>query len=159
MKIFFSHDLMNKDPEKRKKITGIIFEFGYNCQYSCWCPYGAKCKYRGSYRFHNACVRIETFFQYRLRWKWFRIPFYIQSHSSDLSGTTKCPKGVARHKTCHMCKYSAGYRDCSNTERTKLIREGRHRELDCEERCCCKLFEPVDWFEEYDHRTGDYIYR
>lgn len=159
MKIWFSRDLMNNDPEKRNKITGLIIEVGRKCRYSCWCPHGAKCKYRGSYKFHNACVAISTFFKYRLGWKWFRIPFYIQAHDSDLSGTTLCPKHVARHKDCHMCKYSAGFRDCNNEDRIKLIREGRYRELDCEERCCCKLFEPCEWFDDYDKRTGDIIYK
>lgn len=157
MKAFFHRDLMNRDPEKRNKILGVIFEFGYHCTYSCWCPYGSKCKYKCRYRFHNACVAIQSFFHYRLRWKWFKIPFYIQAHSSDLSGTTKCPNNIPRHKDCYRCKYSAGIRECSNKQRHQMLKEGKFRELECEEACCCSLFEPEDWFDEYDRKTGDII--
>lgn len=158
MKIFFSHDLMNKDPEKRKKIQSLIIEAGYECSHSCWCKYGATCKYRGNYRFHNACVAISTFFRYRLGWKWFKIPFYFQRHHSDLSGTTKCPHQLPRHKDCWRCIYHRDIRECDNKQRLQMIKEGRRSELACEDRCRCSLFEPVEWFDEYDHKTGDMIY-
>lgn len=159
MKVFFSRDLMGERKKNGKfKIDGIIVEHGYDCLNSCWCKHGAECKYRGRYRFHNACVAIQRFFQYRLGWKWFRIPFYFQTHSSDLSGTIRCPHHMPRRKDCWHCVYSCGDRNCRNKERAELIREGRFKELDCEERCRCKLFEPDEWFDKYDRKTGDTIF-
>lgn len=157
MKVWFHRDLMNKDPKERKKIKGIIFEMGYECGHSCWCEYGSKCKYRGSYRFHNACVSITNFFHYTLGWKWFHIPFYFQRHHSDLSGTTKCPKGVPRVKNCWHCESCAGD-FCNNKKRNEMLREGKFKELEGETTRACILFSPDDSFFNYDKTTGDYIY-
>lgn len=160
MKIFFSRDFMGERKENGKfKITGIVVEHGYDCLESCWCKYGSKCKYRGKYRFHNICVSINTFFRYRLGWKWFKIPFYFQSHSSRLSGTTLCPYHIPRRKTCWYCTYHRGYdQPCGNKTRNKLIHEGKFKELECEGHDCCILFEPDEWFDRYDRKTGDIIF-
>ena len=158
MKVFFSRDYMGKRKENGKfHIRGIIIEHGYHCTNSCWCEHGATCKYRGSWKFHNACVSITRFFHYKLGWKWFHIPFYFQSHSSNLSGTTTCPHQMPRKKDCWHCEYSAGERSCRNAERIQLIREGRYKETECEEKCCCKFFLPDEWFYKYDKKTGDTI--
>lgn len=159
MKISFSRDLLGPIDENGKyKIDGILIEHGRDCWESCWCKYGAKCKYRSKYRFHNMCACINRFFQYRLGWRWFRIPIYIQSHSSDMSGTTLCPHHMPRVKTCWSCTYSCGDRECRNKLRNKLIREGKFEELECGESRRCKLFEPDDWFERYDRKTGDVLF-
>lgn len=158
MKIFFSRDYTGERKNGKFPIRGITVEHGYNCRYSYDCPYGSDCKYRGSYRFHNLMVKINTFFRYKLGWKSFHFPIYFQRHDSDLSGTTTCPKHLPRRKDCYRCKYSAGIRDCANKERHKLIQEGRYRELECEDRGRCKLFEPDSWFDNYDKKTGDPIY-
>lgn len=160
MKIFFSRDLMGERKKNGKfKIDGIIIEHGYDCLEACWCKHGYGCKYRGKYGFHNACVRIQTFFQYRLGWKWFHIPIYIQSHSSDLSGTTLCPCHMPRRKTCWHCIYNRGYdRSCGNEEYIRLTKEGRFKELECEDHGRCTLFEPDEWFDRYDRKTGDTIF-
>lgn len=159
MKIFFSRNYRAEvKPNGKYPITGIIFEAGYDCTHSCWCKNGKDCKYRRKYRFHNLVVSLQTFFQYKLGWKWFRVPFYFQSHSSNLSGTIRCPHHMPRNKDCWHCTYSCSDRNCRNEERIKLIQEGRFRELDCEDKCCCKLFEPDEWFDRYDKNTGDTIF-
>lgn len=156
MKAWFQHDLMAKNPEDQKKIKGLIIEHGYNCLESCWCDHGNSCPHRSTYRYHNWCCKVQTFFRYKMGWKGFTIPIYFQRHSSDLSGTDRCPYHMPRVKTCWKCKFAYGGQDCTNKERLKLIREGRVNETELPgQRRICKFFEPDEWFEKYDRHTGD----
>lgn len=159
-KIMRSYDWRYDNPIVEKRYRGWIIECGYNCRNSCWCEYASKCKHKSSYKWHNFSVSVRTFFKYRLNID-FRFPIYFQRHSVDLSGTTKCRYNVPRHYTCHDCNYSRGYRECANTERHKMMDEGRFEELEVpNERYAlrCTLFDPNQHFIQYDKNTGEYLW-
>lgn len=152
-KIQFTHDIMNKDPEKRKKITGIHVIHGYHCLDSCWCDCGHKCKYRKGFKFHNFSVAVHRFFEYRLH---IELPhlFYIGKCITNLSGTAKCPFHKSRRYTCFDCKYQYGDRNCSNEKyHNASWKESRPDDPEWSNGKC-KFFEKNEWADDWDRKTG-----
>lgn len=153
-KISFLHDLMAKNPEERKRITGIQILSGFHCQISYKCPHREKCKYK-NFISHNLSSSIKNWIYFHLNIK---IPytFYIQKFSTDLSGTSTCPFNMPREETCFRCKFCGPGERCENKERQKLWEEGRHKEYENPENpYACKLFERNDYFDCYNKITGD----
>lgn len=109
-----NRDIFNKDPTKRKKITGLTIFYGIDCLDGCWCNCAQKCKYRkGGYWYHNWSVRLHTFFEYKLNIKLPHL-LYLGKRSERLSGTSKCPFHKSKHLTCWDCKYAIGMDRCTN---------------------------------------------
>lgn len=162
IKIFFTHDILNRDPEKRKKITGIMILHGYHCMNSCYCDCASKCKYRKGYKFHNWSVAVRRFFEYKLHIKLPHL-LYINKKSTDLSGTTKCPFKKERMYSCHNCKYHSGFDEymkglCGNQERNRLNKEGKWREHYLPGELRCKFFEKNEYADNWDRNTGERIW-
>lgn len=159
IKIFFTHDILNRDPEKRKKITGIMILHGYHCMNSCYCDCALKCKYRKGYKFHNWSVAVHRFFEYKLHIK---LPhfLYINKKSTDLSGTTKCPFKKERMYSCYDCKYQHGMDEymhglCNNKQYGNAsYEESRHPTNPC----VCKFFEKNEYADNWDRNTGEKIW-
>ena len=162
-KISFDRDLLNNDPKKRNKITGLIITCGYHCSNSFRCKCGSKCKYRKGFTFHNWSVGVHRFFEYRLHIKLPHL-LYIQRQYTDLSGTTKCPFQMERIYTCFDCKYHAGFDEymkgiCGNKERHRLVEERKWEELDVPDvPYRCKLFEKREWADKFDKNTGETLF-
>ena len=161
-KINFTHDLLNEDPEKRKKITGIQITHGYHCSNSYRCEHGRKCKYRKGFKFHNWSVSVHRFFEYKLHIKLPHL-LYIGKEYTDLSGTTKCPFKIERQYSCIDCKYHAGYDEhmkgiCGNTERHDLIIAGKGNECYMPGHRHCTFFEKSEWADKWDKKTGQRIF-
>ena len=164
-RILFTHDILADTPKERKKINGIVIECGYHCYIACSCDCGHKCKYRKSfYRIHNFTAAIHRFFQYKLHIK---LPYliYLQKQSNDMSGTTMCPFKKPRRHTCHTCKYCGGIDEnvdtiCINKDLINSHKDGRWKEthIDDETRANCIYFDPVDYADEFDKKTGGWIY-
>lgn len=164
-KIFFDHNIIADTSEKRKKITGISIQCGYHCYISCSCDCGHKCKYRKNfYKLHNLSVKIHRFFEYKLHIK---LPYLItiMKESNDMSGTTMCPFNKPRRHTCHDCKYCAGIDDnidtiCINKDMRDAWKEHRGKDTHIEDdtRANCIYFDPVEYANNYDKRTGSPIY-
>lgn len=158
-KINWMHDWMNKDPEKRKKVTGLIITCGYSCRDSCWCDCFPKCKYRSRYKLHNLSVRVRTFFQYRLGIK---LPYFLhlQRESRSLSGTEMCPYHKSRYYTCWDCEYCVGRGNCTN----KQYRESTWKEAhdfddpDWHHTGRCKFFEKHEYADNWDKKNGERKY-
>jgi len=158
-KISFTRDLLNDDPKKRKRITGIDIRHGYNCRASTWCNCSNKCKHKSNYKFHNWSVRVHRFFEYKLHIKLPHL-LYIGKHSVDLSGTTKCPFNKSRYYTCWDCKYSDCDPDgvCLNEERNNTpVEERKIIDPDWGEYGKCKFFEKSEWADNWDRNTGERI--
>lgn len=159
LKIFFTHDITNRDPEKRKRITGIMIMHGYQCGSSCYCNCASKCKYRKGYKFHNWSVAIHRFFEYRLHIK---LPhfLYINKKWTDLSGTTKCPFKKERMYTCYDCKYQNGMDEymnglCGNKQYHNASYEESRHPTNSQ---ICRFFEKSEWADRWDKNTGEKIY-
>jgi hypothetical protein len=109
-----NRDILNKDPTKRKKITGLTIWYGLSCLDACWCDCGQKCKYgKSGYWYHNFSVRLHTFFEYKLHIKLPHL-LYIGRKSEIISGTEKCPFRKSKRLTCWDCKYGYGRCGCRN---------------------------------------------
>ena len=158
-KVRFSRDLLNDNPELRKRINGLHVEIGYNCSNGCYCDCGYKCKHRNNYRWHNFWVEVSRFLYRKFNIDWHN-PIYITKHYVDLSGTPKCPFKKERMYSCIHCKYQAGYDEymkglCSSKEHRETPRkESRHPTNPR----ICKFFEKNNWADKYDKATGEMIY-
>lgn len=157
LKISFSHNLMAKTKEERKKITGINIYHGFHCLIAYKCPYGNKCKYRKANVFHNWSVSVHRFFQYHLKIKLPHL-IYINKYSTDLSGTITCPHSMPREENCWRCKYGLGEK-CENEERNKLLTAKKWKETEHPtNKYICKFFERDDYFDYYNIKTGETDY-
>ena len=165
LKIFWNRNILGNTPEERKKITGLCITCGYHCYISCRCDCGKKCKYRKNFTgIRNLSVRIHRFFEYRLKIK---LPYWISliKESNDMSGTTMCPYNKPRRHTCYDCKHCAGVDEdfdtiCNNEDSINLSKEGRwwkECRIDDETRANCKFFEPVEYADDYNPKTGSVI--
>lgn len=155
-KIKFVHDIMNKDPAKRKKIKGIMVSRGYRCMDSCWCDRASKCKYNKEYTYHNLSVRVHNFFEYRLHIKLPHL-IYITIRNANMSGTEMCPYHKSRLYTCHDCKWCTGKDYCENPDYSKSPYEESKNfdDPDWHNVCRCKFFEKNEYADRYDKKTGE----
>jgi len=155
---FFQHDLMNKDPEKRKKIKGIIFETGYCCKHDYECPHGRDCKYRARYKYHNWSVNVRNWIYHKTGID-IKFPWYFQRHRVDFSGTTMCPYKMPRMYNCYQCKHLGNVPQaefgigCTNDDYIHSSWEDCHDEDTPHGRC--KFFEVDPYYENYDRKTGE----
>lgn len=157
-KIYALRNFREEDPKKRKKIIAISLVCGYRCNEASWCPNGADCKYlrKNSHVWNNFLVELRRISRIKLK-KEIHIPIYFKRHSTNLSGTTKCPYHMDRVFTCMDCMYSADI-NCINKERLELIAKGRGNEIfDPGMTRKCKLFKINEWSGNYDKRTGDIL--
>jgi hypothetical protein len=158
-KVRFFRDWLNYDPKLRKKIKGLHIEIGYRCQVACYCDCASKCKYKGSWKWHNFWVEVSRFFYRKFKIHWHN-PIYITRHSVDLSGTPKCPFKKERMYHCTDCKYQAGYDEyckglCGNPEyHNASWKESKHPTNPR----ICKFFEKNEWADAWDKNTGEIIY-
>lgn len=154
LKFSFYRDLMNPDPEKRKKIKGLIITIGRRCLSSCYCNKASKCRYKKGHKFNNAIVRFRNFIYRKFKINLPQIIF-IGPHDVDLSGTTKCPYHMPRRYTCWDCQNAYGMDNCRIPfrDRKPLIEE-----TDGFSSQICGSYVPNQWADSWNRKTGEHIY-
>lgn len=154
LKFSFYRDLTNPDPEKRKKIKGLIITIGRRCLSSCYCNKASKCRYKRGHKFNNAIVRFRNFIYRKFK---INLPhiIFIGPHDVDLSGTTKCPYHMPRRYTCWDCQNAYGMDNCRIPfrDRKPLIEktDGFSSQI-------CGSYVPNQWADRWNRKTGEHIY-
>lgn len=157
-RVNWMRDLLNSDPTKQRRITGLIITIGYRCSDSCWCDCASKCKYNKGYSYNNLSVRVHSFFQYRLNIKLPHL-LYISRESRNFSGTEMCPHHKSRYYTCWDCSYCTG-RGCSNKQYRESTWEEAHDsdDPDWHHTGRCKFFEKHELADNWDKKNGERKY-
>lgn len=154
LKFSFYRDLMNPDPEKRKKIKGLIITIGRRCLSSCYCNKASKCRYKRGHKFNNAIVNFRRIIRIKFGIDLPQIIF-IGPHDVDLSGTTKCPYHMPRRYTCWDCQNAYGMDNCRIP-----FRERKPVTEEANPWACgiCGSYVPNQWAGSWDRKTGEHIY-